>query len=210
MSKPFDLEAFKAGQKAVTRDGRIVTFVGICDECAEQNKLVVRMQGCSSTDNYNLDGAFYTDKAQSAYDLVSIVSRHQHLIDSYDPEDTWQIENCKNGWFTLTTGSEPEWNKSVNYRLHPHNDLIQAHRNGAKIQVMESGGYWSDADKPTWKEHLKYRIKPTTKTVYEWLLKAPKGNCWSIGELLMTEEEVDLYYDGYSKMKTGRSWEVEV
>ena len=154
--KPFNLEDFKKGQKALTRDGRVVTFVGVCDECAKQNKLIVNMQGCASTDAYNLDGAFYTNKAQSSYDLVSMVYRHQHLIDSYDPEDTWQVHTKQSGeWVTI---EEPDWDEDYDWRIHPHNDLIKAHKKGAKIEAYIVGN-WVEKPNPDWYEHIQYRIK---------------------------------------------------
>lgn len=88
---------------------------------------------------------------------------HQELIDNYQEGQAWQLKSRSTpDWCDSKIGKwlEPEWLVDHEYRIHPHNDLIQAHKNGAKIQVMESGGYWSDADKPTWEEHLKYRIKP--------------------------------------------------
>ena len=153
--KPFDLEAFKKGQKALTRDGRVVTFVGVCDECAKQSKLIVNMQGCSSTDACNLDGEFYTNKSQSPYDLVSMVSRHQHLIDSYDPEDTWQYLVAVE-W--VTCKAKPAFDEYHEYRLHPHNDLIKAWKKGAKIETF--GIKWYDVDNPSWSCTAHYRIKP--------------------------------------------------
>jgi hypothetical protein len=110
---------------------------------------------------------------------------HQDLIDSYREGQAWQYTNCKTTdvwedcfcaeeyWF------EPLWNRSNQYRLHPHNDLIQAHSNGAVIQV-KGNDEWGDAPNPSWFEDTQYRIKPQTKTApeveqYPKLWLSPEG-----------------------------------
>jgi hypothetical protein len=139
---------------------------------------------------------------------------HQHLIDSYIPGQAWQCmpagastycdRNIHGVWV------EPVWNESTAYRLHPHNDLIQAHRNGAKIQAHICGD-WVEEPKPDWYEDTEYRIKPATETVYEWMCKPKSGHTWALEELLMGEEEAEkYYYPDHDYRKTGRSWEVEV
>lgn len=45
-----------------------------------------------------------------------------------------------------------------------HADLIHAWAEGAEIQALFAGG-WSDCIKPQFEDHIKYRIKPKTKTV---------------------------------------------
>ena len=76
MNKPFNLESFKAGQKALTRDGRVATFVGICEACEEFSRLLVLIQGDDQVMFLNLDGKF--EENTSRYELVSMVPRHQH------------------------------------------------------------------------------------------------------------------------------------
>jgi hypothetical protein len=51
---------------------------------------------------------------------------------------------------------------------------------------------------------------PTTKTVYEWMLKSKFSHKWMVEDLLMSEEEAKDYFDKHEYQKTGRSWEVEV
>ena len=41
MNKPFNLEDFKAGQKALTRDGQIATFIKINSQLHKNNQLVI-------------------------------------------------------------------------------------------------------------------------------------------------------------------------
>jgi hypothetical protein len=104
---------------------------------------------------------------------------------------------------------EPCWDESTIYRLHPHNDLIQAHRNGAKIQVC-SNGEWVDIElEPYWYEDAQYRIKPSTKIVYEWMYKPKSGNNWFIAYMLMDEKLAKVELTKYEYRKTGRTWEVE-
>lgn len=238
--KPFDLEAFKQGRKALTRDGRVATFVGICKECRDSNRLIVHVQGYGAIFTYFVNGGYPDeDSALHSFDLVSMVSRHQHLIDSYDSEDTWQASSQHGEWETIVAG-EPMWFESSEYRIHPHNDLIKAQRNGAIIEK------WVEAYHPTWftcygapiwDEDATYRVmpeehktkafmkgyantlkilnkracktKPKTKTVHEWIWKNSEGY-WFLADVLSTEEEAAEAYSLYEYKKTGRSWEVEV
>ena len=72
--EPFNLEKFKAGQQALTRKGEKVTFIGICDQCEDMHKLIVKVEGSPSTDNYCLNGFYYPDNIKYYADLVSMVS----------------------------------------------------------------------------------------------------------------------------------------
>jgi hypothetical protein len=96
---------------------------------------------------------------------------HRDLMDIYEEGQAWQVDygdGFKNNidgdgnWF------EPLWFESYSYRLHPHNELIQAYRKGAKIQVY-TNNVWVNVPIPDWNEDAEYRIKPVTKTVYEWV-----------------------------------------
>jgi hypothetical protein len=95
---------------------------------------------------------------------VEIRHIHQDLIDSYQEGQAWQsnrgfgFKNLRNSrskgeWVT------PIWSIYNTYRLHPYNDLIQAHRNGAKIQTYVCGE-WVDDSYPHWHEDTQYRLKP--------------------------------------------------
>lgn len=203
MNKPFDLEAFKKGHKALTRDGRVATFIGVCEECSELHQLIIHIERKKYTSALQESGTLF-ESALSAVDLVSMVSRHQHLIDAYDPEDTWQI-NIGGVWCVI---SEPEWFEDFDYRLHPHNDLIKAHKNGAKIESYIVGE-WIEEPTIDWHADTQYRIKPKTKTIYEWIWQNNQGS-WVMADIISTEEEAAKYYSPYKYMKTGRSWEVEV
>lgn len=211
---PFNLEAFKAGQKALTCDGRVATFVGICEECHPRNRLCVHIQGCGYLYTY-FESGIYPDKTQlSPRDLVSMASRHQHLIDSYDSEDTWQASSQHGEWETIVAG-EPMWFESSEYRIHQHNDLIKALKNGAKIECKHKGEDWHDASSDdiwSWYEEAEYRIKPEepeTKTIYEWMVKGEFGY-WHLNGLLLTEDEAAKEFAEYEYKKTGRSWEVTI
>jgi hypothetical protein len=142
---------------------------------------------------------------------------HQDLIDSYQEGQAWQFkrinqeswENCvlllKQMWF------EPHWEELYTYRLHPHNDLIQAHRNGAKIQAYIVGD-WVDEAHPDWYEDTQYRIQPSTKTVYEWIHSTSLGMAYGYRTVFLHDDDVESYFgsDNYPyKAKTGNSREVE-
>ncbi len=210
---PFNLDAFKAGQKALTRDGRTATFIGICEGCEEFSRLLVLLEGDDQVMFFSLNGKFEQSTGtynETRYDLVSMVSRHQRLIDSYDPEDTWQWSRIgKNAWAADAT---PSWDEKLDYRLHPHNDLIKAWKKGAKIEKLagEFGKGYVDDLNPTWEEYGCYRIKPepTTKTVYEWMYMLQGMKHF---EFIAFADGDTIEYDEppMFAMKTGRSWEVE-
>jgi hypothetical protein len=138
---------------------------------------------------------------------------HQDLIDSYQDGQAWQYKmagedaysDCKKNGVWV----EPKWGARKTYRLHPHNELIQAHNNSAKIQAYVCGD-WVEEPYPDWYEDTKYRIAPTKEFVliYEWRFKTPGG--WMIESLLMSEKDAKVYFERHEYQKTGRYWEVEV
>ena len=210
MNKPFDLEAFKNGQKALTRDGRKVTYAGWCDGL-DVYHLIAHIEGNSYVSTYTPEGK-NNNTYDSRADLVSMVPRHQHLIDSYKPEDTLQFKNLKyplQGW--IECSGRPEWNEDYDYRIHPHNDLIKAWKKGAKIEAYIVGD-WVEERNPDWYEDTQYRIKPATKTVHEWIYEASVGNVNYFVSTWLTDENVEYFFGidtPKQKYKTGRSWEVE-
>jgi hypothetical protein len=138
---------------------------------------------------------------------------HQDLMDSYQDGQAWQYRIDDGAdWLNLFTSvvyQKPAWKEYIQYRLHPHNDLIQAHRNGSKIQVY-SNGEWVDIElEPYWCEASQYRVKSATKTVYEWLFRAKGSTRWMIREVMLDEEEAAEYFNGHECRKTGREFEVE-
>lgn len=140
---PFDSEKFKSGQKALTRDGRVATFIGICEKCENFHRLLVLIEGDDQVTSYSLNGEMHNcigTYSVSRYDLVSMVSRHQHLIDSYDPEDTWQFTGKDfTNWVTIENSS-PIWDEENEYHLHPHNTLIKAFKKGKEIIATNTDG----------------------------------------------------------------------
>jgi hypothetical protein len=141
---------------------------------------------------------------------------HQDLIDSYQEGQAWQYKGAtKNTSFWSDSidddgdWCEPSWLSSVQYRLHPHNDLIQAFNKGAKIEYLAKNG-WAETTHPTWNEDTQYRIKPVTKIVYEWMFKSKYADNWKIESLLFSEEEAKEHFKEHTYCKTGREFEVEV
>lgn len=68
--QPFNLEAFKAGQKALTRDGRVATFVGICEECPNKEQLIAYIDWS--------DGSTWTDLdilSRRCYDIADAMMK---------------------------------------------------------------------------------------------------------------------------------------
>jgi hypothetical protein len=91
---------------------------------------------------------------------------------------------------------------------HTHQDLIQAFNSGAEIEYFEDSiNRWLPEMSPTWSENVKYRVKPKTKTVYEWMYLA-HGNTWILDHGLETESDASKRWKGTPHQKTGRSFEV--
>jgi hypothetical protein len=103
---------------------------------------------------------------------------------------------------------EPRWVKRLEYRLHPHNDLIQAHRNGTKIQHFNQiRNVWVYDAEPKWHESWVYRVKPETNVVYEYLVQYYEAGNFDM--LLSTEDKASEEFQHYYKyIKTNRSWEI--
>lgn len=70
--KPFNLEAFKAGQKALTRSGQCATFVGICEKCMIDSRLIIYIEKNRVTSSVCLSGKYYGNGIESPFDLVSM------------------------------------------------------------------------------------------------------------------------------------------
>jgi hypothetical protein len=64
---------------------------------------------------------------------------------------------------------------------HPHEEVIKAWAEGAKVQIKSRNpdDRWVDIDEPDWAKHLQYRVKPTNKVV-RWLCDfySPKHDLW--------------------------------
>jgi hypothetical protein len=134
---------------------------------------------------------------------------HQDLIDSYQEGQVWQSKrNVEDSWENIVD-IEPTWKKKTQYRLHPHNDMIREHRNGATIQSYVRGG-WLTVANPSWSELVEYRIKPNTKTMYEWVFKSKISSKWIVEDLLIGEEDAKAYFNEHEYHKTGKSWTVEL
>jgi hypothetical protein len=103
---------------------------------------------------------------------------------------------------------EPRWVKRLEYRLHPHNNLIQLHRNGTKIQYFKQiHNVWVYDAEPKWHESWVYRVKPETNVVYEYLVQYYEAGNFDM--LLSTEDKASEEFQHYYKyIKTNRSWEI--
>ena len=161
-------------------------------------------------------------------DIWEEVNVHFELIKAYKSGKVIQYFSHTDGWTTLTN---PSWLPETKYRVHPHSDLIQAWKAGQAIQrcvAVPSGEVarlgvedytigiyiWEDDKTPTWSENNVYRLKPATKTVYEWMYRnKTDSKRWLTDNRLMDELDAkDTYSMNYLVLeykKTGRSWEEE-
>jgi hypothetical protein len=163
---------------------------------------------------YNANEIFFLWALYNEDIWTEITPRHAHqdLIDSYKDGQAWQ-SNYGYGFKNITdqfgNWITPNWDGCNTYRLHPHNELIQKHHDGVKIQAYICGD-WIEEPNPDWYEDTKYRTKPDTNTMYEWMFRPKLHQKWTIATLLMTEDDAEVHYVEYEYRKTGRSWEVEV
>lgn len=81
----------------------------------------------------------------------------------YDPLDTWQCRSADrsiNDEFE-TIWSKPSFNPLFEYRLHPHNNEMKAHKKGAIIETLHhnnANAFWCKVEKPSWTEGALYRV----------------------------------------------------
>jgi hypothetical protein len=103
------------------------------------------------------------------------------------------------------------WNINDDGSINRSNDLIQAHKSGATIHEYIRGN-WVQQANPDWFEDTQYRIKTSTKIVYEWMFYSQNRSRWLVDGQLLSDDEAKLYYEveTVKYRKTGRSWEVEV
>jgi hypothetical protein len=149
---------------------------------------------------------------QDIWDEVKPRRVHQDLIDMYEEGQAWQFKK-HNLWHNLMTEDgiwdKPEWYAEAEYRLHPHNEVIQAYNRGESIEAYDLGREsWVSLNEPLWDVNTIYRVKPPTKTVYEWMYL--DSTIWNVYPSLYTEEGAAEHFGSMVHKKTGRSWEVEV
>ena len=75
---------------------------------------------------------------------------------------------------------------------HKHAELIKAWADGAEIEFWSTiDEKWYLADKPSWDENKKYRIKPEEKKpVVRWLWMTQRQEGWMISSYFASDEEV--------------------
>jgi hypothetical protein len=143
---------------------------------------------------------------------------HQDLIDSYEEGQAWQIMGL-GGWVNYERDglwATPEWQIDQQYRIHKHNELIQAHKKGIEIERLMGDGTWISTPDPMWYNDYEYRIKPTIKkkTVYEWIHSTSMGDSYGYYTIFLSDDAVDSYFgcreECVFREKTGRSLEVGV
>lgn len=144
MMKKFNLKEFQSGVLGLTEDLRTVQFIYTIYDGGEYKKLIAIIEGEHIPYCFSLEGKFAEDKHH--LDIVYMKSRHQELIDSYNPQDTWQV-SCLNdavvGVWSSCVG-EPKWAEDCDYRIHPHNELIKAWKAGIKISDVTTVEVYED------------------------------------------------------------------
>lgn len=144
MMKKFNLKEFQSGILGLTEDLRTVRFIYTNYEGGEYQKLIAIIEGEHIPYCFSLEGKFAKDKHH--LDIVYMKSRHQELIDSYNPQDTWQV-SCLNDFSIgvwISCVGEPKWSEDCEYRIHPHNELIKAWKAGIKISEVTTVNVYED------------------------------------------------------------------
>ena len=217
MTIPFDLERFKQGDIALTRDGREAKFLYYDESIKEKDfRLGAVANGQVLLLHASGWGEAPEKEFKTRHDLVAMkpkAHKHQALMDSYQEGQAWQWDDGDgSGWRNgVHKGlwEEPSWDERLEYRLHRHNELIQAFKRGEQIQRLDFGCEWVDVEYPSWYGSAQYRIKPKTKTVYEWIATCGAG-VWHVDDELLTEEAAALKYGTTCEYKkTGRTFVVD-
>jgi hypothetical protein len=82
---------------------------------------------------------------------------------------------------------------------HKHYDMIVAWASGAKIQIEETDGTWSDIEGPSWYGHNHYRIKPEPKPDFCTYSTIMFGNTGIQSTMRYGTDNVKFTYDGESR-----------
>jgi hypothetical protein len=116
-----------------------------------------------------LHGIIWNEYNKNIWIEIKPRHKHQDLIDIYQEGQAWQFTRPSLGNVYIDhkddkegTWTKPDWFEYNTYRLHPHNDLIQEHLKGAKIQIYRDGEWADMLFEPIWSENHQYRIKPST------------------------------------------------
>ena len=146
----FDLEAFKQGVNALDREGNEWRYVGTLTGNDIDHPIAAQKIG----DLFDLEtftnNGFSVIGNTSPSDLVSMVSRHAELKKTYVEGDVWQHRPHESEpWETLE--QEPQWLDVFDYRIHPLNDFIKAHKADEKVMWQDAIiGKSFDWDHPKW------------------------------------------------------------
>jgi hypothetical protein len=95
-------------------------------------------------------------------------------------------------------GLKDNYQKGQAWQYKPHPDKPWA-------DCKDNLDQWIE---PAWAPQYNYRIKPSTKLVYELMGKGSYSGNWATLRYLYTEEEISKLPSDLFR-KTGRSWEVE-
>lgn len=70
----FNLEEFKAGRNAITRDGREVEFRYYCNDCVDRAKIYTKVKGHDELTNFFDNGRFLFE-GEHYFDLVAMAPK---------------------------------------------------------------------------------------------------------------------------------------
>ena len=141
-----------------------------------------------------------------------LVKEFKRWIDADRPMVWFKEIACEDEWETTLV---PKWNNYSVYIVDDKHAEIRKMKNDDDSLVIEfyddGAKKWREPRDLNWDLRTQYRIKPETKTIYEWMYKLNSTDRWFIDEALMTEKEAEAFFDSVKAYrKTGREFEVEV
>ncbi|WP_416052774.1 hypothetical protein [Cupriavidus basilensis] len=85
--KPFNLEAAKAGEPIVTRDGRAAQFLGHIPECSPASRVVAYIEGQNTVTGFMESGAFLS-QGEYPEDLFMATKKRAYWVNMYQEEES--------------------------------------------------------------------------------------------------------------------------
>lgn len=172
--KKFNLNEFQSGVLGLTEDLRTVRYIGMNPDGGEYQKLVAVIDGEFIPHCFSLDGKYAKQKHR--FDIVYLKSRHQELIDSYNPGDTWQARchfSVASVWSSCI--GEPKWYEDCDYRIHPNNEII---KKLVLKYLKRFSPEWHDLTKYPAPEWAKYRAQNDNGEVYDFKYEPYTSGKW--------------------------------
>jgi hypothetical protein len=164
----FDLEAFKQGRPAVEiKTGFHVFF---------------RFELTDDIINFEYEDGLVSERFVSEMTRdFSMLSVHNKTMRKYLPGQSWQVKTPGDDkWTDLIDWTDPKWDETKVYRLHPHNAHIRMYLDGVKEWEEKCDGEYRTVTNPKWKEDCTYRPRLRDIKVTEHIVQTLTGDVISV------------------------------